>query len=126
MTQFGREKQERGSGMDYIVIFDVIVAALGLYLIAAAYKMKKTGEPNAVLAGSEEVLKCRDKKGFVGAIYGQTFFFGFVCLAFGAFGCVSDAVFSFGRAFEIGSAAVFLLAWFWFSRELRKKKELFF
>lgn len=112
--------------MSYIVIFDVIVAVLGIYLIYIALQMKKTGEINTVMASSGEIRRCADKAGFIGRIYKPTLLFGGISLAFGVLACVNDMVFHLGRVFEIGGMLVFLAAWFWFSRELRIRKAEFF
>ncbi len=108
------------------MIFDVIVAILGAYLIYSALQMKKTGEINTVMVSGEEIRRCTDKAGFIGRIYRPTLLFGGISLAFGVLACVNDAVFHLGRAFEVGGMLVFLAAWFWFSRELRIRKAEFF
>lgn len=112
--------------MNYIVIFDLIVAVLGIYLIYSALQMKKTGQINTVMVSSEEIRRCADPAGFIRRIYRPTLLFGGISLAFGILACVNDFIFHLGRAFEVGGMLVFLAAWFWFSRELRMRKAEFF
>ena len=112
--------------MNYIIIFDVIIAALGLYLIYSAQKMKNTGEICEILLNREETKKCKDKQGFICKIYKKTCLFGTLSVLFGIFGCVNDTLYPFGRLYDIGSVAIYLIAWFWFSRELRSARGDFF
>lgn len=115
-----------GENMNYIVIFYVIIAVLGVYLMYSAWKMKKTGEINTAMASSEEVRKCRNKAGFIARIYKPTLVLGLVSLAFGVFSFVNYTVLHLSRTFEICGMLVFLIVCFWFSKELRVRKAEYF
>ncbi len=112
--------------MNYILIFDVIIAALGIYLVFSAWKMKITGEISTLIINSLEISRCKDKESFIASIYSQTIIFGMVSLIFGLLGCINDTVYALGSVFDIGGVVVFIVAWLWFTREVRKKKEQFF
>lgn len=58
--------------MNLVLIFDVIIAGLGIYLIYSAFQMKKTGEISNVIINELEVTKCKDRKSFIQSIYNQT------------------------------------------------------
>lgn len=112
--------------MNFILIFDVIIAGLGVYLIYSAWQMKRTGEISTVIINSIEIARCKDKKSFIDNIYKQTVIFGMISLIFGLLGCINDAVYPLGKIFDIGGVVVFLMSWLLFTREVRKKKEIFF
>ena len=46
--------------MNLVLIFDVIIAGLGIYLIYSAFQMKKTGEISNVIINELEVTKCKE------------------------------------------------------------------
>ena len=112
--------------MEYRVIFDVIIVALGVYLIYAGFQMKRTGEISTVIINRMEIGNCRDKKGFIDKIYKQTLIFGVVALAFGILGGVNDMLYSLGRVYDIGSVLIFLVVWFWFTKAIRNGRKEFF
>lgn len=112
--------------MNFILIFDVIIAGLGVYLIYSAWQMKRTGEISTVIINSIEIARCKDRKSFIDSIYNQTVIFGMISLVFGLLGCINDTVYPLGKLFDIGGVVVFIVAWLWFTREVRKKKEKFF
>ena len=112
--------------MNLVLIFDVIIAGLGIYMIYSAFQMKKTGEISNVIINELEVTKCKDRKSFIQSIYNQTVIFGAISVIFGVLGCINDTVFSLGKVFDIGGVFIFVGAWLWFTREVRKKKGEYF
>ena len=112
--------------MNFMVVFDVVIAVLGIYLIYSAIQMKKTGEISNVIVNPEEIAKCKNKRGFIDFIYDKVMLFGVVSLVFGILGGINDGVYSFGKIFTVISVSVFVLAWFWFSNQLRKGRDKFF
>ena len=46
--------------MDVMLIFDVVIAIFGVYMIGAALKMKKTGKISSAVITAEEIARCRD------------------------------------------------------------------
>lgn len=70
--------------MNVMIIFGGALVLVGIYLIIQAVKMKKTNElaGNIVLT-EEDVLKCKDKKGFIEYIYGREVVTGATVIAIG-------------------------------------------
>lgn len=112
--------------MDFMVIFDVIIAGLGVYMIYSAAQMKKTGELSNIVVTPEEMSRCRDKRGFIDWIYNKIIIFAVVALLFGVLGAINDLKLVFGNMFNTVGVLVFLVVWFWFTKALRKGKEKFF
>lgn len=48
--------------MDVMLIFDVVIAIFGVYMIAAALKMKKTGKISSAVITAEEIARCRKRR----------------------------------------------------------------
>ena len=55
--------------MDVMLIFDVVIAIFGVYMIGAALKMKKTGKISSAVITAEEIARCRKTKEFIAFIY---------------------------------------------------------
>ena len=53
--QMYRHEKEKGKTMNYILIFDVIMAAVGIYFGIAAIQMKRSGEISNLIASQEEI-----------------------------------------------------------------------
>lgn len=72
--------------MGNINIFDLLIAASGIYLIYTAVMMKRTGEiKSGVLVSKEvDVNQIRDKKGFIEYMYGKVLVIGILAVALGA------------------------------------------
>lgn len=112
--------------MDFMLIFDLIIAGLGIYLIYSSLKMKNTGELSTIVVSQEDMARCKDKQGFVEAISMKSVCFGIVALVFGVLAILNDVYALLGRYFNMVGAVVFIGAWFWFAGELRKAREKFF
>ena len=54
--------------MDVMLIFDVVIAIFGVYMIGAALKMKKTGKISSAVITAEEIARCRKTKEFIAFI----------------------------------------------------------
>ena len=105
-----------------LIIFDVIVALLGVYLIYNAIKMKKTDEIPGLLLGPKEMKLCKNPYGFIDYMFPFILIFGIVCTLFGIVSVIGDAILHLSGIFD-GIAVIILLAvWFWFSMMLRKAK----
>ena len=85
--------------MDVMLIFDVVIAIFGVYMIGAALKMKKTGKISSAV-------------------------FGALIIAVGVLGIINDKVVSLG-AFNVVELLIFLAAFLWFQSQLRKAREQF-
>lgn len=110
--------------MNVMIIFNIVIMGFGIYMIAAALKMKKTGVISSAVITEEEIAKCKDKKGFIEFMYWREAFFGVLIIIVGALGLVDDLVVSLG-IFNIIEMLVFLAAFLWFQTGLRKAREKF-
>ena len=110
--------------MDVMLIFDVVIAIFGVYMIGAALKMKKTGKISSAVITAEEIARCRNTKGFIAFIYWKEAVFGAVIIAVGILGIINDKVVSLG-AFNVVELLIFLAAFLWFQSQLRKAREQF-
>ena len=54
--------------MDVMLIFDVVIAIFGVYMIGAALKMKKTGKISSAVITAEEIARCRKTKELIAVI----------------------------------------------------------
>ena len=106
--------------MDVMLIFDVVIAIFGVYMIGAALKMKKTGK----ISSAEEIARCRKTKEFIAFIYWKEAVFGALIIAVGVLGIINDKVVSLG-AFNVVELLIFLAAFLWFQSQLRKAREQF-
>lgn len=72
--------------MGNINIFDLLIAASGIYLIYTAIMMKRTGEIKSGVIVSKEVdvNQIKDKEGFIRYMYGKVMVIGILAVAVGA------------------------------------------
>lgn len=112
----GKEK------MSVMIVFHIVVTAVGLYMTAAGLKMKKTGEISPLLLAEEELKKCKNKKGFISYIYWKEMVLGVVMAAVGLFGLVNELLMELGNLKYV-ELVVFLAVFFWFWRELGAARE---
>ena len=82
--------------MDVMLIFDVVIAIFGVYMIGAALKMKKTGKISSAVITAEEIARCRKTKEFIAFIYWKEAVFGALIIAVGVLGIINDKVVSLG------------------------------
>lgn len=95
--------------MDVMLIFDVVIAIFGVYMIGAALKMKKTGKISSAVITAEEIARCRKTKEFIAFIYWKEAVFGALIIAVGVLGIINDKVVSLG-AFNVVELLIFLAA----------------
>ena len=55
--------------MDVMLVFNVVVALFGAYMIWSALQMKKSGKINSMVLAQEELKKVKDTKGFIEFLY---------------------------------------------------------
>lgn len=110
--------------MEVMLIFYVVMMGFGVYMIGAAFKMKKTGEISSAVITEEEIAKCKNKQGFIEFVYWKEAIFGVMIILVGALGIINDKVVSLG-IFNIVELVVFLGAFVWFQNSLRKAREQF-
>lgn len=111
--------------MDIMMIFDLLIVVFGVYMVIAAFKMKKSGVINTVLITPEESAKCSDREGFIGDMYWREAFFGALMALLGAVGFVNDRIVSLG-GWNIVEMIVFLAVFLWFQWSLNRARKQFF
>lgn len=75
---------EVNENMNVMIIFGCALVIIGFYLILQAVKMKKTNEiAGNIVLSEEDVLKCKDKKGFISYIYGREVLTGVAVIVIG-------------------------------------------
>lgn len=112
--------------MSYMSFFHIIMAGVGVYLMYCASQMMKTGEISSVIVSPEEIVKCKDKKGFITAICKPTQIFGIISIVAGILNFVNDKFNLFGRIIGVAGVIIYVVAWFWYMQVLAKGKMKFF
>lgn len=98
-------------------VLDAVIAIMGVYLIFAGWKMKKTNEISVLLIAEEERKKCKNKERFIQDIYWKEMAFGVVMTIVAVLGFINEFVTKLGK-FNYIELAVFLLVFIWFQHEL--------
>lgn len=98
-------------------VLDAVIAMMGVYLIFAGWKMKKTNEISVLLIAEEERKKCKNKERFIQDIYWKEMTFGVVMAIVAVLGFINEFVTKLGK-FNYIELAVFLLVFIWFQHEL--------
>ena len=102
--------------MDVMLVFNVVVALFGAYMIWSALQMKKSGKINSMVLAQEELKKVKDTKGFIEFLYWREMLFGALVL--------NETVMPIGKA-SILEVIIFLAAFIWFQNSLAKAREKF-
>lgn len=110
--------------MNVMLIFDVIIIVFGAYMIFQGLGMKKKGEISSILITPEEILKCKDKKGFISDIYWKEAVFGGVVILVGILGLINDLVCELGVLNTVRIVG-FLVMFLWFQTSLQKARGKF-
>ena len=113
---------------DVMLIFDLIIAALGAYLLYSAFRMKKEQEVPAIFLAKEEMDRCEDKSGFAAYMFPKTVIFAVVSVVSGILCFLADIKVlpldkKSGNIFGIVMLLIFLAAWLYFTVFLKKAKE---
>ena len=104
--------------MNTMMIFAIIVMILGVYLVIAAIRMKKSGRIGAGIITKDEINHCKDPKGFIRFMYRKEILFGIITILVGA------SVF-FHQKSSLLEMIVFLVAFVWFQYSLRTARDAF-
>ena len=82
--------------MDVMLVFNVVVALFGAYMIWSALQMKKSGKINSMVLAQEELKKVKDTKGFIEFLYWREMLFGALVLIVGVLGVLNETVMPIG------------------------------
>ena len=110
--------------MNAMVIFGVALVFVGSYLVSQAAKMKKTNDvAGNIVLSEEDVLKCKDKKGFIEYIYFREVLTGIAVIGIGISLVVKELVASAVIVANgvISVALVIILYFFYSLKEARNK-----
>lgn len=107
-----------------MLVFNVVVALFGAYMIWSALQMKKSGKINSMVLAQEELKKVKDTKGFIEFLYWREMLFGALVLIVGVLGVLNETVMPIGKA-SILEVIIFLAAFIWFRNSLAKAREKF-
>ena len=110
--------------MDVMLVFNVVVALFGAYMIWSALQMKKSGKINSMVLAQEELKKVKDTKGFIEFLYWREMLFGALVLIVGVLGVLNETVMPIGKA-SILEVIIFLAAFIWVQNSLAKAREKF-
>lgn len=109
--------------MNVMILFDAIMTVLGTYLLFMAQKMKRERRVPSFLITEQDLMRCRDQAGLSEYLFPRIVIFSVVILVFGILGLVNDLVISLGNVVNIVMILIFLVAWVWFSAQLRKARK---
>ena len=107
------------------IVFDVIITALGAYLLYLSQKMRNEGRVPPILVTPEEMRGCRNEKAFVAFLFPRVLAFALTDLLFGVAGLYNDVIYNLGDAVNAVLVIIFIGMWIWFSLQLRKGKRDF-
>lgn len=105
-----------------MVIFGIILLGLGIFILAKAIQMKKSGKISDLFVSPDEIKKCSDEKSFAEELFMPCMIFGFVSAGFGIEEFL-NLVFKFPYIESVAAVAVFLAVWIYFSHKLRVTKD---
>lgn len=114
-----------------MIIFDLVIAVLGVYLVYSAARMKNNEEVPAAFVPEEEMNRCEDKSGFSAYMFPRTLLFGLVSIISGILCFFADIKVlpldkKSGNIFSIVMLIIFLVVWLIFTVCLRRAKEKYF
>ncbi len=109
--------------IDVIKIFDVIVLALGVFLLFGAFRVKKGNIP-ATFVPAEVMARCYDPEGMKRRLFPITVLFAFVSLGYGVYGILFDFHIvtvegQFVSFLNVLFIVMFITSWVVFSRTLK-------
>jgi len=105
--------------MDVMMIYDVAMMGIGVYMIAAAFNMKKNNEIGTLILAEEEVQKCKDKAGFITYMYWRVAVMGAGLIFYGAMELLDDYVLKIGGVLDYIPLILVLVVLAWFYRGLQ-------
>ncbi len=112
--------------MDYMVIFDIVILALGVYELYATWKMRREQKISTLYVAPQEIEKCLNPEAFIAFLSKRAMIFGLITAAFGIEGLVDDLLYDLGTWVKVVALVIFIGTWGWFSFELRKGKNKYF
>ncbi|MCR4869603.1 MAG: hypothetical protein K5889_08990 [Lachnospiraceae bacterium] len=114
-----------------MLVFDLVIALLGVYLAYAAITMKTKAQVPSAFIPEEEMSRCKDPKGFSAYMWKKTLFFSVICLLCGLASFLFDLKLLpvkkiIGSYLGMGFLILFLIAWMIFNAAMRSGKKDYF
>lgn len=109
------------------MLFGIIGVAMGIYVLYAAYMMKKTGEINQSLLLDKDTnpVMCKDKEGYMKKVMPCMWVLGFGALLYGGIMLINANLISI-PTISLISIGVFLIIILWYAVVTMKAKKQFF
>ena len=116
---------------DIMLIFDIIIAGLGAYLLYTAIRMRKENEVPEIFVAKEEASRCEDKSGFSTYMFPKTIVFAIISIVSGILCFLADIKLlpldkKSGNIFGIVMLLIFLAGWLYFTVFLKRAKGKYF
>lgn len=112
---------------DVMMVFDIILTGVGIYLVIAAFRMKRAKEIPSLLATQEEAGHCRDREGFIRTVYKKLAGLGTLAAGFGAASLLNGVWPVVASAYVLFAARVlFLAGCMWLLSRIRTEREKYF
>lgn len=112
--------------MSFMTIFDIIILALGAYLLYAGIKNYLAHKIDPMLITSEELARCTDVEGLSKYLMPKTAVFGAFCILFGVQGVLNDTgKIPSSQMVNVIFLLAFVVVWVVFSYFIRTAKKRF-
>ncbi len=111
--------------MEVMLILNVVFIIFGLYLVAMATKMKKTGTIHNMVMSQEERVRCKDEKGYIAFVTPKMVIFGTTISLVGVLEIVSQITKLFLR-YRFVILIMFLIMFAVYQIQMREAKNKFF
>lgn len=118
-------------GFNIMLIFDIIIAGVGVYLLYSYIIMKKDREIPSAFVAEEQIRKCKDKDGFINYMLPRTLIFAIGSMASGVLCFLADLKVlplskNAGSIFGVTMLLVFLTIWLIFSSSMKNARVKYF
>lgn len=118
-------------GFNIMLIFDIIIAGVGVYLLYSYIIMKKDREIPSAFVAEEQIRKCKDKDGFINYMLPRTLIFAIGSMASGILCFLADLKVlplskHAGSIFGVTMLLVFLTIWLIFSSSMKNARVKYF
>lgn len=114
-----------------MLIFDLIIAVVGIYLLYSCYLMKKKGEIPSSFIAEDMMKRCEDKAGYISYMLPRSLLFGAGSLISGLLCFLADLGLlplgkKGGSIFGIVMLVFFLIIWLVFSASMKNARIKYF
>lgn len=107
-----------------MIVVDIVIFAVGIYLLVSALRMKHTGKIDSLILAQEELKKCKKPQEFIAFIAWKEAVFGGILALVGLLGALGEEI-AFPGAVKYVLLGVFLVVFGWFYLNLKRAKEQF-